>query len=160
MYGDKKEVTTVAPINWKESFSFHPFIIVNALQPIEYKIACIELNDNGETLTILPSLIATIDDMLKVLEGCLMEESNFRTVLKEYYGEEILNLKQISCDFNGIKVTITQEMSAHEAKIQWLKDGLNAGYKNFVIHLTPQEKAELESDSDMCELMRRYKEEL
>ena len=160
MNENKKKVTTVSPIDWKESFSCHPLIIVNALEPIKYRIACYKLSNDGECLTILPSLNGTIDDMLKVLEGCLMEESNFCTMLEEYYGKEIRKLTQINCNFNDIEVTITKKMSAEEAKIQWLRDGLNAGHKNLVIYMTSHEKAELECDPAMSEIIRRYRAEL
>lgn len=155
-----KKPTIVSPINWKESFSYHPLIIVHSMEPIEYRITCMQLSDDGECLTILPSLCGTIDDMLKVLEGCLVKESNLRTVLEEYYGKEIQKLTQIKCNFNGIEVTITKEMTAEAAKLRWLRDGLNAGYKNMVISLTPQEKAELERELAMKELISRYKKEV
>lgn len=160
MNENKKKVTNVSPIDWKESFFFHPLIIVNAFGPIPYRIACYKLSDDGECLTILPSLNGTIDDMLQVLEGCLMEESNFCTVLEDCYGKEIRKLTQINCNFNGIEVTITKEMGAEEAKLQWLRDGLNAGHKNLVLQMTSHEKAELERDPAMRKIIREYKKEL
>ncbi len=154
------KVTNVSSINWKESFSSHPFIIVYAWEPIRYRIACCELSNDGKCLTILPSLNGTIDDMLRVLEGCFMEDSNFRSVLEEYYGKDIWQLTEVTCDFNGINVSISKEMTAEEAKLQWLKDSLLAGYKNLAIQLTPREKVELERDPKMRDLIQKYRSEL
>lgn len=160
MTENDKRVTIVSPIDWKKSFSSHPFIIVNSVQPIEYRIACKELSDDGRCLTIFPSLNGSIDEMLEVLEGCLAENSNFRTVLEEYYGKKIQNMTRIKCVFNGIKVTITRMMTAEEAKLNWLRDGLKSGYKGMVTRLTLHEKAELEREPGMKELISKYKEEM
>ena len=137
--------TNVSPIDWKSSFSSYPFIIINALEPIKYRITCICLSDDGMTPTILPFLSSTIDDMLNVLEGCLLKESNFRTVLKEYYGDIAQNLNKFKCDFNGIEVVIDNQMTAWEAKLNWLRDGINSGYKNLVIYMSSEERAALEN---------------
>jgi len=151
-------LTTVELINWKESFLSRPLIIVNAIEPIKYRIACADMSDNGENLTIVPSLTGTIDDMLEVLEGCLKKESNFRLVLKEYYGDKAENLRKFECDFNGINVAISEEMSAWDAKLKWLRDALNAGYQSVAVHLTTKERVELEKDTAMKEIIRRYRE--
>lgn len=118
----KTVATNVSPIDWKSSFSSYPFIIIDALEPIKYRIACRHLSDDGGTLTILPSLSSNIDDMLNVLEGCLLKESNFRAVLKEYYGDRAQKLNQFKCDFNGIEVVIDNQMTALEAKLKWLRE--------------------------------------
>lgn len=153
-------VTNVSPINWKESFSSYPFIIVYSLEPIRYRIACCELSNDGKCLKILPSLNGTIDDMLQVFEGCLNERSNFRSVLEEYYGKDIWQLTEVTCDFNGINVSISKEMTAEEAKLQWLKNSLLAGYKNTTIHLTPREKGKLERNQTIRDLIQKYRSEL
>ena len=51
-------------------------------------------------------------------------------------------------------------MTTEEAKLQWLKDSLLACYKNLAIQLTPRKKAELERDSKMYDLIRKYRSEL
>lgn len=155
-----KVPTKVSPIDWKSSFSSHPFIIIHTVAPFKYRIACGRMSGDGEILTILPSLNFSIDDMLNILEGCLLEESNFRAELKEYYGDMAQNLTRIECDFNGIKVVITKQMTAFEAKLKWLRDGLNAGYKNIAIHLTTEERTALESEAPMKEIIHRYRQEL
>ena len=152
--------TEVAPIDWKESFESHPFVIIHTQTPIVYRIACGCMSDNGRILTIVPSVNFSIDDMLNVLNGCLLKESNFRTVLQEYYGDKAQNLTQIQCDFNGIEVVINEQITAWEAKLKWLRNGLNAGYKNMAIHLTMEERAALESDDAMKEIIHRYRKEL
>lgn len=160
---NKKEIATptnVSPINWRESFSYYPCIIINAKAPIKYRIICRDMSDDGGILTIQPSLNGTIDEMLKVLEGCLMKESNFRKALEEYYGSKARFLNQIKCDFNGIQVVINDQMSAWDSKQNWLRDGLNAGYKNMVIQMTLEEKAALEEDAAMKEIIARYRKEL
>lgn len=157
---ENNRITIVAPIDWKSSFSYHPLIVVNSLPPSEYRIICKELSDDGGCLTILPSLCGTIDDMLKVLEGCLASGSNFRKVLEEHYGDAIHQLKEIKCDFNGIAVSISDGMTAEEAKLKWLRDGLNSGHKNLVIHMTAEETAALESEPAMREIISRYRKEV
>lgn len=159
MNGKTITPTKVSPIDWKTSFEFHPLVIMYTLTPIKYRIACKCLSDEGE-LTIVPSLNFGIDEMLYVLEGCLLKESNFRGVLKEYYGDKAQNLTQIKCDFNGIKVVINDQMTAWEAKLKWLRDGLNAGHKNMAIHLTTEERTALEKEEAMKEIIHRYREEL
>lgn len=152
--------TKVSPIDWKSSFSSHPFVIIQAVAPFEYRIACGNMTDDGSTLTILPSLSFDIDDMLKILEGCLQKESNFRTELQEYYGEDAQKLNQIKCDFNGIEVVINEQMTAQEAKLNWLRDGLNAGYKNLVLRMTSEEREILEREYAMKEMINKYRREM
>lgn len=147
--------TTVAPIDWKRSFSFYPHIIIPARNPIEYPILCMEMSDGGKTLTILPALGIGIDEMLNVLEGCLMRESNFRTALAEYYGDEANNLTTIKADFNGIQVVIDDQMTAWEAKLSWLRAELEAGYAT--ICMTSDERAALERESAIKEKLSQYK---
>lgn len=134
--------------------------IVYSLEPIRYRIVCCELSNDGKCLNILPSLNATIDDMLQVFEGCLNEQSNFRSVLEEYYGKDIWQLTEVTCDFNGINVSISKGMTAEEAKLQWLKNSLLAGYKNTEIHLTPRKKGELERNQTIRDLIQKYRSEL
>lgn len=160
MNNKTKKATQVSPIDWKSSFSSHPFIIIYTFEPIKYRIACRCMSDDGETLTIFPSLSFNIDDMLNVLEGCLLKESNFRTALEEYYGYKAQNLRQFKFDFNGIDVVINDQMTAWDAKLKWLRDGINAGYKNLVIHMSAEERTALESENDMKEIMDRYRREM
>lgn len=163
MYNETKKVipTKVTPIDWKSSFSSHPFIIIYTKTPIVYRITCKSLSDDGKNLTIVPAANFNIDTMLNVLEGCLLKESNFREALEEYYGYKVQNLTQIKCDFNGIEVVIDKQMTAWEAKLKWLRDGLNAGYKNLAIHMTIDEITALESeDDDIKKIIHRYREEL
>ena len=160
MNNKTKKATKVSPIDWKESFSSYPFVIICTLEPIKYRIACGCMSDDGETLTICPSLSYNIDDMLKVLEGCLLKESNFRTVLKEYYGDEAQNLRQFKCNFNGIEVVIDDQMTAWDAKLKWLRDGIIAGYKNLVIYMSTDERTALESEDAIKEIMDRYRREM
>lgn len=152
--------TIVFPIDWKRSFLSHPLVIIRAWEPFKYRIACRHMSDDGGTLTIVPALSTSIDDTLKIMEGCLQKESNFRTVLQEYYGDSAQKLSKIQFDFNGIEVAITEQMTAKEAKLKWLRDGLNAGYKNMVTHLTSEEIKVLESEEGMKELMDKYRREL
>lgn len=140
--------TTVLPIDWKESFSYHPYIVIHS-ETSQYRIICKSLSDNGETLTILPSLSGSIDDMLHTLEGCLNEESNFRQVLKEYYGPSSEKLKAFSCDFNGINLTLEKGMTAMEAKLIWLKNALTAGYHNLLFYMSAHELEALRNDPCM-----------
>jgi hypothetical protein len=118
------------------------------------------MSDDGGILTIVPSINFNIDDMLNVLEGCLQRDSNFRTVLQDYYGNRAQKLTQIKCNFNGIEVVINDQRTAWETKLKWLRDGLNAGYKNIAIHLTTEERTALEHDNVMKELIHRYRKEL
>ena len=84
-----------------------------------YRIACGRMSDDGEILTIVPSISFSIDDMLNLLEGCLLKKSNFRTVLQEYYGNKAQNLTQIKCEFSGIVVVINNQTTAWDAKLKW-----------------------------------------
>lgn len=152
--------TKVAPIDWKESFESHPFVIIHTQTPIVYRITCGCMSDDGGILTIVPSINFSIDDMLNVLEGCLQRDSNFRTVLQDYYGNRAQKLTQIKCDFNGIEVVINDQMTAWEAKLKWLRDGLNAGHKNMAIHLTTEERTALEAEEAMKDIIHRYRSEL
>lgn len=147
-------------IDWKESFKSHPHVIIYTQIPIVYRIACKCMSDDGGILTIVPSINFNIDDMLNVLEGCLQRDSNFRTVLQDYYGNRAQKLTQIKCNFNGIEVVINDQRTAWETKLKWLRDGLNAGYKNIAIHLTTEERTALEHDNVMKELIHRYRKEL
>lgn len=162
MEDNKKEVAPaeVSPIDWKSSFSSHPFLTIYTKTPIVYRIVCESLSDDGETLTIIPCLNFSIDDMLNVLEGCLKSGSNFRAELKEYYGDKVQNLNTIKCAFNGIWAVITDQITAWESKLNWLRDGLRAGYKSQVIHLTIEERTALESDDAMKDLIHKYRKEL
>ncbi len=135
----------VSKIDWRRSYFVYPFIVINILLPIEYQkyqLLCKDLN--GSTLQILPDLDFYIDEMLDVLAGCLLPTSNFREVLEEYYGEDARKLKEVQCDFNGIKVVINDQMTAKEAKLNWLRDGLKAGYKNMAVCLSREDEVILE----------------
>lgn len=149
----KKSVTIVNPIDWKESFSSHPFIIVNAVDPIRYRIVCHKLSDDGAKLAVLPSLFKTIDDFLMVMEGCLDDESNFSKVLEEYYGKEIRNLSMIEYDFNGIVEIFEKGMTAKQAKLMWIKDALEKGYAGVAAHLTDQEIEDLKKEDPYIETL-------
>ncbi len=137
-----KKVTNVSPINWKESFLSHPLIIVDVTTPTYYgyRINCKDLSDDGTSLTVFPSL-CDIDEILEILAECLQENSNFRAMLKEYYGDEIFNLTQIEFYFSDILVVITQQMTVEEAKLNWLRDCIKAGYKG--LKMTPAERSAL-----------------
>ncbi|MBQ7411214.1 MAG: hypothetical protein IJW20_07530 [Clostridia bacterium] len=146
--------TTVSAINWKDSFLSHPFIAIDALQPIHQRILIKELTDDG-VLTILPALSSQINDVLELMEGCFSSDSNIETVLAEYYGKVVL--KEIKFDFNGVEASITREMTAKDAKIEWLKKAIRSGYKGVTGRLTSSECRILTADPEIKELIERYR---
>lgn len=140
--------TKVSPIDWKKSYDYHPRIVIPVIRPVfnsEHYESWIyyESDINNDTIQMSTNhLVYTEDETLLVLLGCLREGSNFKTVLKEYYGEEIYNVKNIQTQIPvpnaKIEVLINENMTAFEAKVAFLENAVKTGYAH-LFSMTPDE---------------------